>query len=336
VYRGKQLTIVGVGSCALTATQPGNANYQSANANATIVINPASQTVTFTPTTPVNFGTGPYTLTATASSGLTAFTFSTTAAATICTVSGNQLTIVGIGSCPLTAAQPGNANYQPASATATVTINAVVAGAPTIGAATPANGQANIAFTPPASDGGSPITSYTVTCNPGAVTASGAASPVTVTGLTNGSAYNCTVIANNAVGPSAPSASVAVTPRTVPDAPTIGAATLGMGQVTIAFTPSASDGGSPITGYTVRCVSALGTVTANGSGSPIVVTGLTNGMLYQCSVVANNLVGASPASAAVTVDLPALPVPLNVGLWLIALLMLAAAVGVQRRRLSER
>jgi hypothetical protein len=66
------------------------------------------------------------------------------------------------------------------------------------------------------------------------------------------------------------------------------------------------------------------------------VTGLTNGMLYQCSVVANNLVGASPASAAVTVDLPALPVPLNVGLWLIALLMLAAAVGVQRRRLSER
>ncbi len=333
---GNQLTIVGVGSCALTATQPGNANYQSASANATVVINPASQTVTFTPTTPVNFGTGPYTLTATSSSGLTAFTFSTTAAASICTVSGNQLTVVGIGSCPLTASQAGNANYQPASASATVTINAVVAGAPTMGAATPGNGQASIAFTPPASIGGAPITSYTVTCNPGSIASSGPTSPVTVTGLTNGTAYSCTVAANNTAGSSAPSAGVTVTPRTVPGAPTIGAATPARGQATIEFAPPTSDGGSPITGYTARCVSIFGAVTAVGTSSPIVVTGLIDGMSYQCSVVANNLVGASAASAVVTFDLPVLPVPLNVGVWLIALLMLAAGVGVQRRRHSER
>ncbi len=331
---GNQLTIVGVGSCALTATQPGNANYQSASANAVVIINPASQTVAFTPATPVNFGTGPYTLTATASSGLTAFTFSTTAAAPICTVSGNQLLIIGIGSCPLTAAQAGNANYQPASATATVTINAVAAGAPTIGAATPGNGQASIAFAPPVSNGGAAITSYTVSCNPGSIMGSGAASPVTVTGLTNGTAYTCTVAANNTAGSSAPSAGVTVTPRTVPSAPTVSTATPARGQATIEFVPPTSDGGSPITGYTARCVSIFGAVTANGSGSPIVVTGLMDGMSYQCAVVANNVVGSSAASAVVTFDLPSLPVPLNVGLWLIGLLMLAAGVGVQRRRRS--
>jgi hypothetical protein len=39
-----------------------------------------------------------------------------------------------------------------------------VPGAPTIGAATPGNTQATIAFTAPASNGGSAITGYTVTC----------------------------------------------------------------------------------------------------------------------------------------------------------------------------
>jgi hypothetical protein len=40
--------------------------------------------------------------------------------------------------------------------------------------------------TAPASNGGSAITGYTVISNPGNITGSGAASPITVTGLTNG------------------------------------------------------------------------------------------------------------------------------------------------------
>ena len=52
-------------------------------------------------------------------------------------------------------------------------------GAPTIGTATAGIASALITFTPPASDGGSPITVYTVTSSPGGVTGTGASSPIT-------------------------------------------------------------------------------------------------------------------------------------------------------------
>lgn len=93
---------------------------------------------------------------------------------------------------------------------------ATVPGAPTIGTATAGNAQATVTFTAPASDGGSPITGYRVTSTPGGITATGAASPITVTGLTNGTAYTFTVAAQNAIGFSAESsASNSVTPTGV-------------------------------------------------------------------------------------------------------------------------
>lgn len=86
-----------------------------------------------------------------------------------------------------------------------------VPGAPTIGVATAGNAQASVAFTAPASNGGSAILDYTATC--GTASATGAGSPVVVTGLANGTAYTCTVIARNAIGSSAPSAaSNSITP----------------------------------------------------------------------------------------------------------------------------
>lgn len=79
--------------------------------------------------------------------------------------------------------------------------------APTIGTATPGNQQVSVAFTAPADDGGSTITQYTATSSPGSFTGTAGSSPVTVTGLTNGTAYTFTVTATNAIGTSAPSAS---------------------------------------------------------------------------------------------------------------------------------
>ena len=75
--------------------------------------------------------------------------------------------------------------------------------APTNVTAAPASSQARVAWAPPSSNGGSPITSYTVTPYAGTtagtpVQVSGSASTATVTGLTDGTAYTFTVTATNA------------------------------------------------------------------------------------------------------------------------------------------
>jgi hypothetical protein len=97
-------------------------------------------------------------------------------------------------------------------------------GAPTNVTAIPGDSQASVSWTAPAIDGGSPITSYTVTAFTGgapagitASTGSGTTGAV-VLGLTNGQSYTFSVHATNAIGNGAESAqSAAVTPAGGPD-----------------------------------------------------------------------------------------------------------------------
>lgn len=84
--------------------------------------------------------------------------------------------------------------------------------APTIGTATAGNATASVTFTAGAT-GGSAITGFTATSSPGSITGTNTVSPITVSGLTNGTTYTFTVTATNANGTSAPSAaSNSVTP----------------------------------------------------------------------------------------------------------------------------
>jgi hypothetical protein len=121
-----------------------------------------------------------------------------------------------------------------ASAASNSVTPVAVPGAPTIGAATAGNAQATVAFTAPASNGGSAVTGYTVTSAPGGITATGAASPIVVPGLTNGTAYTFIVTATNAIGTGpASAASNSVTPKLASfSAPTA----TGSGVATASFT----------------------------------------------------------------------------------------------------
>jgi hypothetical protein len=82
---------------------------------------------------------------------------------------------------------------------------------PTIGTATKYFDGATVAFTP--STKGGAATSYTVLSNPGSITATGATSPITISGLTLNTAYTFSIRANNAQGSSEySSASNSITP----------------------------------------------------------------------------------------------------------------------------
>lgn len=80
-------------------------------------------------------------------------------------------------------------------------------GAPTIDTATVGNAQASVTFTAPHSNGGSAITIFTVTSNPGGLTETTAtAGTIIMTGLTYDTTYTFTVTATNATGTGAASA----------------------------------------------------------------------------------------------------------------------------------
>lgn len=176
------------------------------------------------------------------------------------------------------------------------------------GSTTVATGSAKVSFSPGANHGRA-ITGFTTSCvssNGGVARAkTGAASPITVTVLTTGKTYTCTVRGTNARGTGlASSASPAVIVGS-PAAPTAVTATkLASGQLRVSFAPGANNGNA-ITGHTAICVSSDGggSGTTSGAASPLTVPTLTAAKTYTCTVKATNSRGnglASSASAAVT------------------------------------
>ena len=217
-----------------------------------------------------------------------------------------------------------NANGDgPASvASAPVTLIAVP-DAPAPPSLTPGTASVIVAFTPPSSDGGSPITGYTAACvssdggTPGSAT--GTASPIVVHALSSSKTYTCTVFASNANGNGAvsPASAPVVTLEAVPDPPAAPTVVAGDGNITVGFVAPA-DGGSPITSYSATCTSSDGgaTGTATGTTSPLLVNLLTNGNTYTCTVFATNANGdglpSAPSVTAVPNAVPGAPAPPSV------------------------
>ena len=189
-----------------------------------------------------------------------------------------------------------------------------VPSAPAVVTATTGNQQAVVSWTA-ASSNGSPLTGYTVTpIGPGGpltpTTVSGGSTTAVVTGLTNGTPYSFSVTATNGVGTSASATSGSVTPATVAGAPTGVTATSGDHQASVFWTAPATDGGSPITGYTITPIGpgGPGPVTVGANTTGVVVTGLTDGASYSFAVTADNGIGSSAAGSSGAVTPAAPPV----------------------------
>jgi hypothetical protein len=156
--------------------------------------------------------------------------------------------------------------------------------------------SASVSWTAPASNGGTAITSYAVTQSPGGIsqTVGSTTTSATFTGLNNSMAYTFTVVATNAVG-NGPSTSVTL--NTVPGAVrNLNAQWLNGNSAGVSWVAPASNGGSPITSYTVTQSGGV-SQTVGPTVTSVTFTNLDNGSNYTFTVVANNSVGSGPPSS---------------------------------------
>ena len=180
----------------------------------------------------------------------------------------------------------------------------LIADAPTIGAVTAGANSLSVAFTA-GSDNGSAITNFEFSTDNGSTwqvrTPTSTTSPLVISGLTNGTTYTLRLRAINGAGSGAQSASSTGTPYTIPSAPTISGITdAGSGSVDVAFT-AGSNGGNAITNYqySTNAGSTWTTRSPSATTSPITITGLTSGQLYNIKIRAVNDAGGGTASATV-------------------------------------
>ena len=194
--------------------------------------------------------------------------------------------------------------------------DAAIPGDPAIESLTVGDQALTVAWTAPASNGGSDITSYDLryihsdsddsddanwTVEISVWTTGAGALESTLSGLTNGTSYDVQARAVNADGSGAWSATVTATPATVPTAPDLWSASARSGRITITWSSPASDGGSYITSYDLRYIRSDADDSDDDNwtlredfsrtASSYKIEGLTNGVAYHVQVRAVNAAG---------------------------------------------
>jgi len=264
------LTYTGAGTIVIAANQAASTDYAAATqVTQTVVVNPASQTITFAPATPVTFGVTPITLTATGGASGNPVTFSIVSGAAFGTLSGTNnatLTITGAGTIVIAADQAASANYSAATEVQkSIVVNpasqsiAFVVASPVTYSATP------IALTATGGGSGNPVT-FSIVSGAAFGTLSGTNNAtLTLTGA------GTIVIAANQAGNANYSAATQVTQTLV----------VNPAPQTISFVMT-----SPIA-FTVSPISL--SATGGGSGNPVTFSVVSGGNVGTLSGANNSV-----------------------------------------------
>ena len=157
----------------------------STSAAKAVTVNSWPQTVTITSANTGTYGS-PLTLKATASSGLTTFTYSVVSG--LATVNGSVLTFTGVGTVVVQATQAGNATYAAASAQQTITVSAATPTLTVSSSLNPSTFGGSVTFTATISSGPTgTVTFYDGANAIGSTTLSGVKATYATTSLTAGS-----------------------------------------------------------------------------------------------------------------------------------------------------
>ncbi|MHC9086950.1 fibronectin type III domain-containing protein [Luteimonas sp. RIT-PG2_3] len=292
------LGFVTAGTCTIDADQAGDTTFNAATTiTQTFTVNAVTPAAPTIGTATAGDTEATITFTAPASSGgnaISGYTVTASPGGATATGSSSPITVTGLtnGVAYTFTVTADNAAGTGAASAAS---NAITPASPqTITFGNP--GTQNFGTTPTltasSSAGGSYPIGFTSSTTGVCTTTAGGA-------LTFVSAGSCTINANQAGDTSYLAAQQVSQTFTVaavsPGAPTAVTATAGDTQASISFTAPTSTGGAPITSYTVT--SSPDGLTADGSGSPIVVTGLTNGIAYTFTVTATNVAGTGSMSS---------------------------------------
>jgi len=208
---GNVVSFIAVGHCVIDANQVTDVNWAAAaQEQQGFDIDKGTPVITWTSTAPVSavVGGSTYTPTATSPSPVAIVITIDPSASAVCSIAGGVVSFTAVGTCKVNANQAGDANWH-AAAQVQQSFSVTVGnkpGKPTNVQGVGLDSAAQISWTAPASDGGSPITSYTVTssgsvahhCNP--VWVYGAPLTCKVTGLSNHTNYTFTITATNGAG----------------------------------------------------------------------------------------------------------------------------------------
>jgi hypothetical protein len=278
---GNTVTLTGTGTVVLSASQAASGNYAAATTTTSFSVVAQVPTLSFAAIASQTYGNVPFTVSATsASSG--AVTYSVVSGPA--TISGNTVTLTGIGTVVLSASQAANGNYAATTATTSFT---VVAQVPTLSfAAIAAQTYGNVPFAVSATSASSGAVTYSVVSGPATISGN----TVTLTGT-----GTVVLSASQAANGNYAAATTTTSFSVVAQVPTLSfAAIASQTYGNVPFTVSATSASSGAVTYSV--VSGPATI----SGNTLTLTG-TGTVVLSASQAANGNYAATTATTSFTV-----------------------------------